>query len=146
MNPESITVDLEHAKMLKEAGWPQAETIWYWFDYVWSDHKIVMKDHDYWSRCQNKAAYPERGDAFCDFAAPTAEEILRRLPQGFEDPDCELKIDCMGDDANSIAKREWFVSYENENEDWIMKMMSDSCLANAAASMWCYLKKNGLLQ
>ena len=77
--------------------------------------------------------------SFVWFAAPTAEEILRRLP-------LVLDIHAVVDDRPRMRAlkiipshpNRWKVSYEN-----ILDQTEDS-LANAAAAMYCYLAENNL--
>src|SRR3990167_5893854 len=72
--PSSIVVSLEMAKKLKKAGWPQDKFLFVWngayhpdkSEHVnWLSRKKVGKD---WAEAET-------------FTAPTAEEILRRLPE-----------------------------------------------------------------
>lgn len=73
-------------------------------------------------------------------AAPTAEEILRRLPG---------RIDANG--MTGILKIKvpyatWFiVGYTGHHEEGSTLVTSPPNLANAAAAMYCYLAENGLL-
>lgn len=70
--PESITVDLDHAKQLKEAGW-QEETVWQWqFDRKGSS---TTTGRTWYLRSWS---YQVRGKSFA--AAPTMGEIITRLP------------------------------------------------------------------
>lgn len=76
--PEPIVVSLEKARELEQAGWPQkGESHFYWS--TAKDHEPYLEappiDWDYQERHSRR---PEHGDAH--YAAPTAEEILRRLP------------------------------------------------------------------
>lgn len=135
-SPESITVDLKHAKMLKEAGWPQKEALLWWssrlhpdpYDesLVWqlSNDDRPIGTHDW---CKQAGT----------FAAPTAEEILRRLPLTMQAR--PLTMQARYDNCGRVH---WGVCYiKNEK----VQMQWQDTLANAAAQMWCYLKKNNLL-
>lgn len=102
MNPESITVSLEWATKLKEAGW---DDVCY----------FRQEEHE------------GPGLEF-----PTAEEILRRLPDSPR-PHSPMHIFRMIDGT-------WQIVYDN-TEDFVIA----DTLANAAAQMWIYLKTNHLL-
>lgn len=142
--PESIVVSLEWAKKLKDAGWPQgnyAEDVrshFYWYNTIdgLNNWKIISLEDI-------------RGlISKFEIAAPTAEELLRRLPEYFDD--AEMR--------DGIYKRFWLVAQKDGN--WTVCYSDGHCqikkgigpmritgdtLANAAASMWIFLKENNLL-
>lgn len=114
-----ITVSLELAKKLKEAGW-QYETLFFWCGL---EHKEVSSSTGEMKIFYGKY-YPYREH----FAAPTAEEILRRLPHG---TDTELII-------KRKPKGTWRVTCTGDT-------IGGDTLANAAAAMFCFLSENNLL-
>ncbi len=128
MTPESITVSLEWAKKLKEAGWPQ-------------DEQTV----NHWRR--KGEIYSVGGFTTWCLAAPTAEEILRRLPDYIG---TEYVLVTVRDhpenkwSVNYIRISEKGVNYHPDHEFRARPCDGDS-LANAAAAMWCYLAENKLL-
>lgn len=133
--PHDITVSLEWAKKLKEAGWPQGGTEFFWMtDSIGVVDLIWDKDHKgNWN------------DFF--FAAPTAEEILRRLPDYLgteyvlvtvrDHPENEWAV-------NYIAISEGGVEYHPDHRNRVRPIQADT-LANAAAAMYCYLADHKLL-
>src|SRR3990167_7494948 len=82
-DPESITVDLAHAKELKAHGWPQEDVLYFWiqngkgFD-DWSES--IMENAEAVHRLAGKGTWAWSKVV----AAPTAEEILRRLPDSIQ--------------------------------------------------------------
>lgn len=113
MTPESIVVSLDYAKRLKEAGWPQYRgEVFGWFEDASGD----------WSVCVVES-FPEDDH----IAAPTAEEILRRLPSAV--------ISFL-----PFEKSPWMVMVNEAGHD-----VCETTLANAAAACYCYLAENKLL-
>lgn len=108
--PEQIVTSLYWSRQLQKAGWPEYESTFCWCCIAGENFKLKM----------SSAPRPS-------FAAPTAEEILRRV--------AELK----GWDL--------LVSFERLLA-WIrlQQMPVFGSLANASAAWYCYLAENGLLQ
>src|SRR5436853_114831 len=80
-NAESIVVSLENAKRLKEAGWPQDDSqMFFWYRTTFNDPQQMFKligGHDL---TVNSASINFMKDEYDQwFAAPSAEEVLRRL-------------------------------------------------------------------
>lgn len=133
------TVSLELAKQLKEEGFPQ-ETEFYWVkpydinnDYTGDEPVIDWKE---WLEHVEMEK-----SIIC--AAPTAEEILEKLPDGVfvkeADNDCFLEIR-----KNSKVEYVFEASYM----DWkkvIGYREYGITLAEAAGKMWLYLKENKLI-
>lgn len=139
-NPESIVVSLEMAKRLKEAGFPQDEEMEFW----WMFEEAEDPD-DQW------ACLGQDSDYFfnrkTDFAAPTAEEILRRLPAEFkEEPKWK---DGIGETWKlgmyKLRESFWWVGYGYPDMLRTKHTETAKTLANAAAAMYCYLAENSLL-
>jgi hypothetical protein len=114
MTPESITVGLEWAKKLKEAGWPQDQSQFHW-----------LRRGDQW----DVSFWREGGRLGFDegIASPTAEEILRRLPEHFQ----VWRSHGMWSCDNGLDQSQWMKDYDSA--------------ANAAASMYVYLAEHSLL-
>lgn len=131
--PESIVVDLEHAKMLKEAGWPQDEALLWWASKM---HPDPYDESIVWelSNDSNPIGTHDWCKQAGTFAAPTAQEIetiiLKELPH------ISITISRMGE----------MVCLEPlENRKYTGHVFKGTNHANAASEMWCYLKKNNLL-
>lgn len=118
------TVNLQLSKELKEAGYPQEAEKWWWEDNFGLEKNKSRTLRD------NKPHNPKNGWVY--FASPTADEILEQLPENilYEHFMPYLLIE------KKLSK--WTISYTNLE-------MTDISLADAAAKMWLYLKKEGLL-
>jgi hypothetical protein len=133
--PESITVSLDWAKELREAGWPQQESSLYtWVqkgkdEEDWSESFLELSSIC-WRLVRVDTFHP---DFLC--AAPTAEEILRRLPPLIINSNVPYHLD--------PTKKLYMVSYDDENLTG--KVEHGDSLANAAAATYCYLAECNLL-
>ncbi len=149
MNADSIVVDLEHARSLREAGWEQNPTkdLFSWIEAYhgssYPEEKPFEVDLHYRNfTCDFLDSYREEGTTTICYAAPTAEEILRRLPE------C---LHWEGADSHFTTLRiapwagRWSVEYRDKQNDSRNHTENADTLANAASKMWCYLKKNNLL-
>lgn len=136
--PESIVVSLEMAKKLKEAGWRQSSNGIGNFGSPTLIEDLTRGDGGlsgrYFKWCQRPDGEIYLGTMWDNYAniadAPTAEEILRRLPsweafmnQGHYGVRCKVTGLKEGDRKGFIA----------------------DTLANAAAAMFCHLSKHNLL-
>lgn len=140
-SPASITTDLQWSRRLKEAGFPQ-DSVWHWRfwhnvpgDYILCDEEDI-----------HELSKPEESDGLLEyFAAPTAEEILRRLPKTLD----HWLLDCLPNPDEDL----WAVSYfsaidpEQPTHPAIQEVLpcEADTLANAAARMYCHLAENKLL-
>lgn len=136
----AITVSLEWAKKLKEAGLEQGITIGNWRP---STNDFYRKQQQYEIHFTSGSYRNEKS-----FDAPTAEEILRRLPEAIKYPvrnaiEYELFIRPFDD----LDERHWEVIYAKDidNVDNTPLHETTGTLANAAAAMYCYLADNKLL-
>lgn len=142
-SPSAITVSLEWAKKLKEAGWHQGwtgvGTLSSFAEKPETMKADIMGTYFKWfdvrSDYTKGEPYPQVESIYCNYPmiadAPTAEEILRRLPQIIEHTGLIV--------TRSQNDKEWEVAYLGS------KPARDSSLANAAAAMWCFLKSHNLL-
>lgn len=116
------TVNLELSKSLKEVGYEQEPMAAYWYqsklargEWQYSINLFPGKQID-WD------GYKE--DQF--FASPTADEILEKLPRQME-----VK-------KSGVLEFPYWVKVGDDE-------MTGESLADAAAKMWLYLRKEGLL-
>lgn len=132
----SITVSLEWAKKLRDAGWNQ-EVLFYWSIDSRSGNDVVRRRRE---KGNNKPLDP--------IAAPTAEEILRVLPSEAPHPDIEHTAYFLEIVRVERPTENWQVQYR-ERESWRLwdspEPHSADSLANAAAAMYVYLAENNLL-
>lgn len=123
------TVSLELSKQLKEAGYPQNMDwiySWYCSESDCEERELQTRDDNYCESC---------GRVVEVILSPTADEILEQLPARLKD----------GDELEMIKYPEkYVVGYWHEADQWSMAE-EDISLADSAAKMWLYLKKEGLL-
>lgn len=131
-NPESITVSLEWAKKLSKCGWPEDDDMFMYVKYV---------NMPSWDLQLTKDAQLEDGVSVL-FAAPTAEEILRRLPESLYWEGADSKLTTLR--IRSWAGR-WSIEYRDNKTNHRNHHENQDTLAAAAAAMWCYLAENKLL-
>ena len=134
MNP--ITVSLATAEKMRDAGW-EGRNIFCWFEPNVTTCGIkglpIVGISPKVPKC-DMIAY-----------APTASEILDRLPNNI---DVDDKIACLEilSDRDFPTDEEWIVCYSFgkncDNKHWVK---SKDGLANAVAKMWLHLKENNLL-
>lgn len=128
---DSICVSLEMAKKLAKAGWPQLDSLF-----------IVMDDGEIRYRAIQLTDESGNMTGTC-FAAPTAEEILRNMPEIIKQQDGLKEFIYF---QNVYRSRGNFcVAYYTLRDMEQVVDLEDESLANAAASCWCYLKENNLL-
>jgi hypothetical protein len=128
-NPESLVTSLALSKELKEAGWEQDNL----FIYVQKQPE-KKSDTEHWDIWRRNTTQVE--NVFDWLSAPTAEEILRILP------------DIIDERAGLLVYRDrgdWCVAYEWIPNGGFRNLEVENSLANAAAQCWLYLKKNNLL-
>jgi len=153
-NSEQITVSLEVAKRLKEAGWEDEETQFWWVfpEKKWSGDEDQKWQCVYDGACNNamdnNAGYTrpnepltysliqiEGGNEYSNdikilekYAAPTAEEILRELPSSIQ--------------VYRTRAREngWTCAYAVQGI-----LLKGKSGADVTANMWLHLKANNLL-
>lgn len=150
--PESIVVSLEWAKKLKKAGFPDESIfIWHYCERMATDTKYgdYRNDHDEWKFRIRSTILPENLEGRTR-AAPTAEEILRRLPERIK-PMALTEMDerRMKDPPDlrfSINKTKvgWEIRYWSPYLETDEHQESDT-LADAAAAMFVFLAESGLL-
>lgn len=171
--PENIVVSLDWAKKLKEAEWPQGESVFWWWEDLLKGQPTALVDSlpkslprktlsaqacngnndgndpmidELHEPARTGKDYEDDCPAF-DWkhrytAAPTAEEILRRLPGNLmmagEGYDAYLQFLKLGD-------YKWILTYMGKTEPKGQPMKKEDSLANAAAAMYVYLADNKLL-
>lgn len=135
--PDAIVTSLDWSKKLKEAGWPQESTFFWARAARLDEWEVVIDAEISWIGNDNikgsGCGCCERDDELADkFAAPTAEEILRRLPRTVGEAELALN-------HGPIDGEPWYIFYPG------VRGIRDFSLANAAAAMYCYLAENKLL-
>lgn len=120
---ESICVSLDMAKKLYDLGF-RPVTVFSWYKNS-GDEYFIDRQNEY---------------GIFECAAPTAEEILRRLPWKIERDGSTffLRIERWNDSLDVLS---WRVIYPNLHAFTNI----DNSLANASASMWLFLKEHSLL-
>ncbi len=124
-----MTVTLEVARQLKDAGYPQEGTPFKWC-LAGSDGK--------WYRQYTPAlaCWPFKDR----IAAPTSDEIIERLPAYVEQSGhYKLMIQKWGDNH-------YTVKYINLLNGDTLAVSTKATLSDAAGLMWCWLKGEGLLK
>jgi len=144
-----ITVDLETAKKLRGAGFPQVAH-WFWTELQGDDAFLYGAKRD-----GTQPTLTPAPDLREYSAAPTAEEILDELPDRIEiDKETtrcqcgksDIRVSykaCFLDMRKSEPTNQYIVRYIHCDE--VFKFFRADTLANAAAEMWIYLKENDLL-
>lgn len=133
-NSEQITVSLEWAKKLKEAGWNQDGRGGFkfgYFDYEGNPYPVLAN----WDTDIDKRIA----------VAPTAEEILRELPMALPDEFgiCSLEVR-KTEDGYMIH----YFSHEDGKSAYLTdkkSVFSDAALSDCVAKMYCHLAENKLL-
>ena len=153
--PKSITVSLEWAKRLQDAGWHQGwtgvGTINSFTDKPESMKTDIMGTYFKWfdvrSDYSKGEIIPQVESIYCNYPmiadAPTAEEILQKLPRRLiHEGEPEGKWLCINSHPD---QKGWRIAYlQGQYSAW-RNVIEEKSLAKAAAAMWCYLKENNLL-
>lgn len=132
-NLQNHVVSLDLAKQLKEAGYPQEGTLFYWAkNPVTQKYDVIY----YENRNQLKADFVD--DRYDLTAAPLASELGEQLPRVLEiDGEKRWLTVSVHDDPINL----WCVFYNNASG---IKFY-EATEADARAKMWLYLKEEGLL-
>jgi hypothetical protein len=144
MTAESITVSLEWAKKLKEAGWEQEGFLWW--------HQTMSGSWEPLTTPELRGCLTMRR-VHVYYAAPTAEEILRRLPKKLL---YESRAGRISGDGSEVAYElriypikwkdmRWRVGYDKKNPSDTVEEFEADTLANAAAAMYCHCAEQKLL-
>ena len=136
MNLEQLTVSLPLAQQLRDAGFEQEGNLFYWTlcslpgENAIPTWKIGL--NFYYSFC-NDPLY---------IAAPTASEILERLPSYFIHPQIKerLFLYIYKDDANL-----WRIRYGQWGTQIGIQVPKEKSEINVCASMYLYLRKEKLI-
>jgi hypothetical protein len=138
-----MTISLETARELKEAGYPQED-----HERYWNDGSLNTESSDI--SCDRPGDYCPSGKRKnnceeCEYlvrhvtyAAPTTDELLERLPRFVISNNycCNLRLypDVVG----------WTVAYTSYNGEHNISQNNVN-ISEALASMWVYLKSHNLL-
>lgn len=129
----SITVSVDWAKNLCAWNYPQRDSHFAWVQTLGQEQWLLLPYS------------PEKEDLYQDNfvvrAAPTAEEILRRLPELLmkDEHAFWITIDCHGGHYG-VA----YNDYQGQKHAGTCVAV-DQSPANAAAAMWVFLNQNNLL-
>lgn len=141
-NPNNVTVSLEMAKKLRDAGWEQDYPFLF---YLEKDEQLYRNGEIVGQRNPDE---PHEVDMGPFIAAPTAEEILRELPEEKRGATLNTightKVAYLWKDLGKITYSPAPVARDLDGNVDYMQFEADT-LANAAAKMWIYLKENNLL-
>ncbi len=155
--PESIVTSLDWSRKLEKAGWPQDAGLFYWQ----CPHRRTTRSGRVIRHPDNLVtveALPRKTDgapdidnvalSFAYFAAPTAEEILRRLP-GLRETEkgeiVQLHARPYTPPRGTLVPRWELIWMANSGRMWLRPSIVEDTLANAAAAMYCYLAEQKLL-
>ena len=128
MTLEQICVNKEWAEKLKEAGFPQKDSYFYWSTV--NKPNIVLKDKYQHPISQALTINPHWLDEI--IAAPTASEILEKLPSSIDIGHFLIRKHSWGYSINIIEH----MSLESNHEE------QGKSLANALTKMLIWLVKN----
>jgi hypothetical protein len=139
MTPQNIVTNLELSKKLKESGFPQDGSVFYWICNPDTDKYVLV--------------YQPNVDikAWRGFAAPTASEIGEKLPAKIINPSTRnldnlyFNFAHKGNDSKQDVRTGYTVEYHTPFSYPLIRITSDT-EANARAKMWLYLKKHNLLK
>ena len=136
MKLQDITVSLELAKELKEAGYPQ-ESLFYWInDSIDSEYFIGGNFQNNEDEEEPYIDFDWLKEEKRDFySAPTVAELGEALPKRVG----EGRLVIEWNDIESV--KSWLVRYYGGSGGYGCQKK----LADAMAKMWLYLKKEGLL-
>jgi hypothetical protein len=135
--PESISVALDWANALEAVGFPQDDSALIWCGCNPKHESFV------WQRRNNEVC------GGWDLAAPTAEEILRRLPNHLvalmkDNRSPTLRFRRLDTHAGDGSR--WCLGYDIGHDNYLGGFSTEEdTLANAAAAMYCYLAEQKLL-
>ncbi len=145
-SPENIVVSLEMARRLKEAGWPQDNSCFYWLRCGDGKDDFSVSRTDV-----------GRNSMVESFAAPTAEELLRRLPYKINTT-TRKKTSIYGEmfdtftlEIRVLSNRTYRIYYKNKYTNLGRDpslggfKATDILLCNSLASMFIYLSTHHLL-
>lgn len=137
------TVSLELAKQLKEAGYPQEGYFFWWVNVTDKSQNPILAHFQ--GTQSNEDYLNEHEDKYEFFAAPTADEILDRLPKKITVSEMDYFLDVYHEED---VLDEWVVAYNYIRHNLGFKSHHremEETIADAAAKMWLYLKKEKLI-
>lgn len=134
---ESHIPSLENCKKLKEAGYPQDDSYFYWVRVcLWEPGQSTGNGNPY--EWQLKPGPPiSLSD---ELAAPLASEIAEKLPEA---------ISGVYELAHQKIRGMWLVAYqrlEEYGEHCVEVEASADTMPNAMSEMYCWLKEKGYLK
>jgi len=133
MTLDQICVTKEWAEKLKGAGYPQRDSVFYWAiggDKCENEWRLLYSDDEGWSSTDI-------------IAAPTASEILEKLPQIIEIEKTKFQLF-----ISMVMDRQYFVVYVDEKDyhnNATFAIMACHELTQALAKMYCYLVSKNII-
>jgi hypothetical protein len=85
MKSEDIVVGLDMAKKLREAGWPQLESVFYWQWFEDDGEWPTFDGQSEWYCAPMEASYEDYDEGEC-FAAPTVDELISEIARRMNAP------------------------------------------------------------
>jgi hypothetical protein len=140
VNLQDICVNLELAKQLKEAGYPQ-ESLFYWVVYNDDDLDSFMNIVVSKNEIQEIVVPPRYF-----LAASTSSEIGEKLPIDLIlDEGMRFDLNIYRDGGGDWVICYWWDEDSRRLTDLHIENIVDKSLMNGLARMWLYLKQNNLL-
>jgi len=130
MTLEQICVSKEWAEKLKEAGYPQKDSVFYWAiggDKCENEWSLLYSDDEGWSSTDI-------------IAAPTASEILEKLPSLIVVNTNNAWLSCNKNIFNLFE-----VGYAT-NDGFMDGHIEEKSLVDALAKMYCYLVSENIIK
>jgi len=151
MTLEQICVSKEWAEKLKEAGFEQESLLKYCGGHTYyQDNDDGVFEACPYDGILDEDEYCAGAGMTCEFfiAAPTASEILEKLPEAIEyqvdknepgtrDYEIRISVDINGD---------YLIMYSDFTANRLLWGISDKSLSNALAKMYCYLESKNLIK
>lgn len=145
ISPQDIVVSLKMAETLNEFGWPQDKSC-FWYCGIYSNTPWLIYIPKGINEIGTYSKMRREGEMI---AAPTAEEVLRRLPRTIEPEGRTLYLTCEFP-ADPIS---WggsaYVGYSYQSRvpsiDGCFPRSYADTVANAAAEVYVFLSQNNLL-
>jgi len=130
------TVNLELSKELKAAGYPQNISKFMW--------QVVQIDEKYTPEVFFLESEESTARYSTFYASPTADETLDQLPMTIQPNN--RGIGHLEINRYNQTKGFWGLWYKQGSGEIIGDSIGGESLADAAAKMWLYLKKENLLE
>ena len=135
MKIEQQVVSLELAKKLKEAGYPQDDSVWVWH----KEKAIVLRNY---LTSLGQSGIPETGGRFI-IAAPSVAELGEILPTLIIKNNTKKYLCTFHNETTTHKDKRWSLWYGTRHNEWSATANTE---ANVRAVMVLYLLEQGLLK